>query len=84
MLAIVSGEYHPVRARHAMVLTGWAFLPPIPQQPKNITGQHHIAILAPFGLHDADDLLPTIDIANLQPNNFTGADWTCRGFVPLL
>lgn len=70
MFAAIAGEENPLGARHACILAGGAFGPPFAQQAQNICGQHHVAILAALGLHDADDVLGAIDVANAQPDNF--------------
>ena len=69
VLATVSGEKHALGRGHVLVLTGGAFGPPRAQQAQNVRRKHDVAILAPFRLHDADDLLIAINIADLEPHD---------------
>src|SRR5882757_7621670 len=59
--------------RHTRVPTRWTSLPPLPQQTERLGRQHDIAILAPFGLLDADDALRLVDMLDLQPDYFSRA-----------
>src|SRR6478752_1213717 len=50
-----------------------ARLPPLPQQVERVGRQHDIAVLAALGLLDPDDLLRAVDVLDLQPDHFAGA-----------
>jgi hypothetical protein len=45
----------------------------LPQQVERLRRQHDIAILAAFGLLDPNDLLRAVDVLDLQPDHFAGA-----------
>ena len=47
-------------------------LPPLAQQIERLWRQHDIAVLAAFGLLDANDLLRTVDVFDLQPDDLAG------------
>src|SRR5215831_17205248 len=49
--------------RNAGVIRAPPHLPPLPQQLQDLRRQHHVAVLAAFRLHDADNLLLTVDVA---------------------
>jgi hypothetical protein len=61
------------------VLAPRAVLPPEPQEAQDIGRQHHVAVLAPFCLDDADDVLGAVDIADLEPHHLAGAQATAVG-----
>src|SRR6266581_1045162 len=61
---------------HARVRTRWASLPPRPQQTEHLGRQHHVAVLAALGLLDANDILRLVDMLDLQPHHFAGAQTT--------
>src|SRR5271169_4721171 len=48
-------------------------LPPLPQQIDRLRRQHDIAILATLGLLDTNDLLRAVDMLDLEPDRFAGA-----------
>src|SRR5260370_6842578 len=50
-----------------------ARLPPLAQQVERVGRQHDIAVLAALGLLDPNDLLRTVDVLDLQPDHFAGA-----------
>src|SRR5947208_14045622 len=60
-----------LKGRRGIVTT--ACLPPLPQQIERLWRQHDIAILAAFGLLDPNDLLRAVDMLDLQPDQFAGA-----------
>src|SRR5712671_4612398 len=62
--------------RHAGIVTGRSHLPPLPQQIERLGRQHDVAVFAPLGLNDADDVLRAVDIADPEPDHLTGAQ-TC-------
>jgi len=39
------------------------------QDPEQLLGEHHVAVLAPLRLLDKDDNRSAIDIANIQRND---------------
>jgi hypothetical protein len=51
----------------------------LPQQIKRLGRQHDVAVFASLGLHDADDVLRAVDIANSEPDHlarvFTVNGW---------
>ena len=47
-------------------------LPPLPQQVEDLGRKHHIPVLAAFRLHDADDHLLAVNVADPQPHHFAG------------
>ena len=55
------------------IVSGWAYLPPLPQQSEHLGRQHHVPILAALGLFDANDVLRPVDILDLQPHHLAGA-----------
>src|SRR6266568_5594495 len=48
-------------------------LPPLSQQINHLRRQHDVAILAALGLLDPNDLLRAVDMLDLQPDDFAGA-----------
>lgn len=69
---MIAGEEHAIGSGHARVLTDRTFSPPLAQQAQDTRREHHVAILAALRLHDADDLLFPVDVADLQPDDLTG------------
>jgi hypothetical protein len=65
--------------RHAVVITGRAKLPPLPQQAEQIRRQHDVAILAALGLDDANDVLRGVDVADPQAHHLAGAQAAAIG-----
>src|ERR671918_2380365 len=51
----------------------WRVLPPLAQQTEHLGRQHDVAVLAPFGLHDTDDVLGAVDVADPEPDHLAGA-----------
>jgi len=58
-----AGEQPAVFPHNPAVALGRPLLPPLPQQVEDLGRKHHIAVLAAFRLHNADDLLLTVDVA---------------------
>src|ERR1700756_2880078 len=58
--------------RNAGVIRGRPRLPPLPQQLQDRRRQHHVPVLAALRLHNADDLLLTVDVARSQPHHLAG------------
>src|SRR5262249_19035938 len=54
------------------VVTRWACLPPLAQQIERLRRQHYVAVLAAFGLLNANDLLRAVDVFDLQPDHLAG------------
>src|SRR6516164_9231486 len=52
--------------RNAGVIRARPRLPPLPQQLQNRRRKHHVPVLAAFRLHDADNLLLTVDVTRSQ------------------
>ena len=50
-----------------------ARLPPLAQQIERLGRQHDVAVLAALGLLDANDPLRAVDMLDLQPDHFAGA-----------
>src|SRR5665811_2581437 len=48
-------------------------LPPLSKQVERVGRQHDIAVLAALGLLDPNDLLRAVDVLDLQPDHFAGA-----------
>ena len=55
------------------IVTRRTRLPPLAQQIERLRRQHDIAVLAALGLLDPDDLLRAVDMLNLEPDHFAGA-----------
>src|SRR5258708_30101473 len=51
------------------IATRWARLPPLSQQIEHLGREHDVAVLAAFGLLNANDLLCAIDMLDLQPDH---------------
>src|SRR3981189_2957832 len=56
----------------AVIIRGRPRLPPLPQQLEDLRRQHHVPVLAALRLHDADDLLLTVDVPRPQPHHLAG------------
>ena len=50
-----------------------AKLPPLPQQTQQLFRQHDVAVLATLGLHNADDVLGAVDVADPEPGHLARA-----------
>src|SRR6185437_15837301 len=61
------------RHRRLRIVTRWARLPPLAQEIERLGRQHDIAVLAALGLLDANDLLRTVDMFDLQSDHLAGA-----------
>src|ERR1700724_314171 len=61
---LAAREQPALLLRHARIVTGRSHLPPLPQQIERLWRQHDVAVFAPLGLHDADDVLRPVDITN--------------------
>ena len=79
MPATIAGEKHAIGSGHAPVVDGRAFGPPHAQQAQDIHGQHDIAILAALRLHDADDILFAVDVADLETDDLARAQTASVG-----
>src|SRR5205814_10613662 len=69
---------------YSRIVSGWAYLPPLPQQIKHLGRQHHVAVLAALRLLDPNDGLCPVDMLDLQPSRklpsvFRLSDW--RGII---
>ena len=49
---------------------------------EDLRWQHHVPVLAALRLHDADDLLLTVDVARSQPHHFTRPQPATIGEAP--
>src|SRR5919106_1344834 len=68
-----AGKQPALLRRHALVVARRALLPPLAQQTEHLGRQHDVAVLAPFGLHDTDDVLGAVDVADPEPDHLAGA-----------
>src|SRR4029077_2845282 len=69
-----AGRENPARLlRPPLIVTSRSHLPPLPQQIERLWRQHDVAVFAPLGLHDADDVLRAVDIANPEPDHLARA-----------
>src|ERR1700730_8238938 len=59
--------------RHARIVASRSHLPPLSQQIERLWRQHDVTVFASLGLHDADDVLRTVDIANPEPDHLARA-----------
>src|ERR1700738_165477 len=66
---LAAGEQPALLLRHARLVVIRSHLPPLPQQIKRLGRQHDVAVFASLGLHDADDVLRAVDIANSEPDH---------------
>src|SRR6202030_269465 len=73
---LAAREQPALLLRHARIVTSRSHLPPLPQQIERLWRQHDVAVFAPLGLHDADDVLRAVDIANPEPDHLARAQ-TC-------
>jgi hypothetical protein len=67
-----AGEQPAMLLWNAGVVTDRALWPPFAQQGQHLGRQHDIAVLAAFRLHDADDHLRAVDIADPEPDHLVG------------
>jgi hypothetical protein len=58
--------------RRIGIVADRALPPPLPQQAQDIRRQHHVAVLAPLALDDADDVLGAVDVAGPEADHFAG------------
>src|SRR4029453_15295376 len=58
---------------YSRIISGWAYLPPLPQQIEHLGRQHHVAVLAALRLLDPNDGLCPVDMLDLQPHHLAGA-----------
>jgi hypothetical protein len=72
MGAITRAPRRPGVVLHT-VHTLFAREPTIGQEVERLGRQHDIAVLAALGLLDANDLLRTVDMFDLQPDQLAGA-----------
>ncbi len=72
-------EQPPLGRRHACVIAPRAKLPPLPQEVEQILRQHDVAVLAPLGLDDADDVLGAVDVADPEPDHLAGTQAAAIG-----
>src|ERR1700675_837854 len=73
-LAAIGARKQPAfLQRRSGIVTRWAYLPPLAQQIERLGRQHDIAVLAALGLLDPNDLLRAVDMLDLQPDHFAGA-----------
>ena len=61
---LAAREQPALLLRHACIVTSRSHLPPLPQEIERLWRQHDVAVFAPLGLHDADDVLRAVDITN--------------------
>src|SRR5216683_3261267 len=64
-----AGEQPTFLHRYSRIVTRGAHLPPLPQQAEHLVRQHHIAVLAPLRLLDANDILCPVDVLDLEADD---------------
>src|ERR1700724_1454327 len=62
-----------------VAISAGSLLPPLPQQFEHLGREHDVAILATLRLLDANDLLCTIDMLDLEPDHLAGAQAAAVG-----
>src|ERR1700719_4810408 len=73
LAALAAWKQNPSRRRRSGVVWRAAHLPPLAQESERVARQHDMPILAPFALLDANDLLRSIDMLDLEPHHLAGA-----------
>src|SRR6516225_3681488 len=68
-----TGEQPALFDRHVRVKACRAHPPPLAQRLKQLFWQHDVPVLTRFRLHDADDHLSAIDIADFKTDDLAGA-----------
>src|SRR5215471_551262 len=69
LAAALAGKQPAFLHRRSGNVTRWARLPPLSQQIEHLGREHDIAILAAFGLLNANDLLRAVDMLDLEPDH---------------
>src|SRR5262252_3151644 len=72
LVAAPAGKQPTFLHRHSGIMTRRAHLPPLSQQIKHLGRQHDVAVLAAFGLLNANDFLGAVDMLDLQTDHLTG------------
>src|SRR5215470_1273177 len=72
LAAALAGKQPAFLHRRSGNVTRWARLPPLSQQIEHLGREHDIAILAAFGLLNANDLLRAVDMLDLEPDDLAG------------
>ena len=72
-LAQPAARKQPAFLKGRCVIETPTHLPPLPQQIDRLRRQHDMAILAALGLLNANDPLRAVDMLDLQPPPFAGA-----------
>src|ERR1700731_4118296 len=73
LAALAAWKEKPFLRRRSGIVWRAAHLPPLTQESERVARQHDMAILAPFALLDANDLLRSIDMLDLQAYHLAGA-----------
>src|ERR1700680_1345499 len=68
-LALAAWKQKPFLRRRSGIVWRAAHLPPLAQESERVARQHDMPILAPFALLDANDLLRSIDMLDLQAHH---------------
>src|SRR6202166_959327 len=71
--SLAARKQKPFLRRRSGVVWRAAHLPPLAQESERVARQHDMPILAPFALLDANDLLRSIDMLDLEPHHLAGA-----------
>src|SRR5260370_321941 len=66
----VAGKQPAFLCGRSGIVTRWACLPPLAQQIERLRRQHHVAVLAALRLFHPNDRLRTVDMLDLEPNDF--------------
>ena len=69
---VATGKQPTLLWRNAGVMPFWPRLPPLSQQVEDLGRKHHVPVLAAFRLHDANDHLVAVDVADPQPRHLAG------------
>src|SRR6202051_3747072 len=71
--SLAARKQKPFLRRRSGIVWRAAHLPPLAQESERVARQHDMPILAPFALLDANDLLRSIDMLDLEPHHLAGA-----------
>src|ERR1700738_4590410 len=68
-----AGKQPTFLQRYSRIVARGTHLPPLPQQIEHFRREHHIAVLAALRLLDANDVLCTVDMLDLEPHDLARA-----------
>src|ERR1700738_3068266 len=66
---LAAREQPALLLRHARIVTSRSHLPPLPQQIERLWRQHEVAVFAPLGLREQNDVRLLADITNPEPDH---------------